>query len=76
MKNESQKQWAINQLRTYGAVSRNEALRNYISRLGAIMNDLLKEGWHWRGEYVQTSYGRDYQYTLLKEPVKEPQKLW
>lgn len=77
MKNESQKQWAISQLKTYGSVSRNEALKNYISRLGAIMNDLLKEGWHWRGEYVKTAYGKDYQYILVKlPPKKEAPKLW
>ena len=44
MANLTQKQWVLNRLETNGYITRNECLRNYISRLGAIIADLKKDG--------------------------------
>jgi len=64
----SQEQQVINQLRTYGEVSRNWCLQNYISRLGAIISKLQADGWTFYAHYEKTQYGRDYIYELMKQP--------
>jgi hypothetical protein len=49
-----------------GQISRNEALRNFVSRLGALINKINKEpDWEIQGYYKE----RDYIYKLLKAPV-------
>lgn len=67
----SQLDWVISQLKTNGKISRNEALRNYISRLGAIIWSLNKSGWEIEGrnERTQNGYGKglDYFYYLKKQ---------
>jgi hypothetical protein len=63
---QTQSDWTINQLETYGFVTRNTALKNYISRLGAIICDLKKADWKIKGEYVKTPNGKDYKYTVIK----------
>lgn len=60
----TQKKWVENQLKMFGRVGRNEALRNFITRLGAIVNLLKREGWEVEGGYEKTEYGRDYVYYL------------
>ena len=47
-----------------GKVSRNWALGEYISRLGAIINKLKKEGIKTDGRFVNTEFGKDYVYFL------------
>ena len=69
MKN-TQEQWVKNQLRQYGEVSRNGALQNYISRLGAIVCNLNKIGWNITGDYKKTEKGKDFIYTLVSAPQK------
>lgn len=54
--NLTQKQRVEKRLREMKVIYRNECLRNYISRLGAIINQLKNEGWEfeaerWRGDY-------------------------
>jgi len=63
MLKETQKNWAINQLETKGFISRNEALRNYITRLGARVCDLNSEGYNLIGEYKEINGGKDFVYT-------------
>ena len=58
-KKENQEKKVIEQLETNGMVSRNWALKNYISRLGAIMCD-LKE-WY---EFDTKHKDGDYLYIL------------
>ena len=65
--------WTIKQLLENGKVSRNDALKNFISRLGAIICDLNQSGWKIEGKNEKTPYGTDYVYRLL--PVKQPLKL-
>ena len=43
MLNQTQKQFVIEQLREKGSVTRNECLRNYISRLGAIIYNAVED---------------------------------
>ena len=66
MKNKTQKERVIGQLLKVGHISRNACLRNYISRLGAIICDLTKEGW---GFDAKNGDG-DYVYYLVKTPYK------
>lgn len=65
---ESQKQFVIRKLREDGYISRNDCLRNYITRLGARCNDLQREGWKLEGEFIKTEHGKDYVYRLIKAP--------
>jgi len=56
----SQKQWVIDQLQTYGEVTRNQALQHFISRLGAIVLVLKNEGY----DLIAEQRGSDYVYKL------------
>lgn len=58
----NQKRWIINKLNSEGRVSRNEALDNYITRLGAYVHELKNEGWVLEGRWEKTAYGKDYVY--------------
>lgn len=68
----AQKKVVIDVLLKYGVVSRNWALNNYISRLSAIVYDLIhKYGWEFETEKVETikpngENGWDYVYKLKK----------
>ena len=64
----NQREWVMNELEFNGEVSRNTALKNYISRLSAIINCLKKEGYkfeteHRKGDFV---YIREGQLALFK----------
>jgi hypothetical protein len=65
---QSQEEWVIKQLNLNGFISRNFALQNYISRLGAIICNLTKEGWEFEGKYVKSKSGKNFVYYLLKTP--------
>ena len=67
----TQREWAINQLLTTGECSRNGALQNYITRLGAIICDLQKEGWEIHGAFRKEKNGKDYIYTLHTSPYRK-----
>ena len=60
MTNETQKEFVKDVLLSKGYITRNECLRNYISRLGAIIHTLKSEGWDFKGEYVKTKNGNIY----------------
>jgi len=65
----SQKQKVVEQLEEFGYVSRNWALSQYCSRLGAIICDLKKEGY----VFDSKNEGGDYRY-YLKEIGKASEK--
>lgn len=68
----TQTAWVKRQLLDNGEITRNQALQNYISRLGAIICDLNQEpGWEVSGEYRKTKNGRDYVYKLIRCPLKK-----
>jgi len=52
-----------------GYISRNYCLQNYISRLGARIQDLKKEGWDFRTEIVKTAQGSDFRYYVVKPSI-------
>lgn len=64
MKN--QKEWVKKQLEEKGFITRNECLKNYLSRLGAIILKLKKEGYDFTAEYQKTPNGKDYVYFLTR----------
>lgn len=71
MKSNSQKLKVINQLKEFGSVSRNWALSNFISRLGAIICDLTKDGYKFDTKYQTINGGKDYVYTVIEKPEEE-----
>jgi hypothetical protein len=66
----TQKQWVENQLIKNGKITRNECLRNYISRLGAIISMLKDDGYKFEIGYVEVETpfgkGKDYEYRIVK----------
>ncbi len=65
MKNKlSQKQVVLKELRTNGSISRNQCLRMFISRLGAIICSLRAEGMDIEARWKDG----DYVYTLKDKP--------
>lgn len=72
MKN--QEAWVVRTLLKNGEISRNEALRNFVSRLSGIILNLKKDGWTIESGYRKTPSGKDYVYSLPKG-VEQPLKL-
>lgn len=70
MLNMTQKQWVENKLIKNGKITRNECLRNYISRLGAIISMLKDDGYKFETGYVEVETpfgkGKDYEYRIIK----------
>jgi hypothetical protein len=70
----TQTKWVAQQLRANGSITRNECLREYISRLASIINRLENDGWIIRGEYVPVitkfGKGKDYKYTAFNIPAE------
>jgi len=64
---QTQLEFIKQRLNENGKISRNECLQNYISRLGARIADLRKEGWNIEGEFEKTDYGKDYVYRKVEE---------
>jgi hypothetical protein len=62
----SQRKWVEEQLKENGEITRNQCLKNYISRLGAIICDMKADGW----KIEPTRRGSDYVYTLVDTPKK------
>ena len=70
----SQTTTIINELNLKGKVYRNWALSEYISRLGAIILNLKKQGW----EFTAKNEGKDYVYIVEKRPQEahtEPKQV-
>ena len=54
-----------------GFVTRNECLRVRITRLGAIICDLQKQGYDFFAHFEKTEHGKDYIYELRDKPKKK-----
>lgn len=67
MKNKSQKERVIKKLLADGEITRNQCLKNYISRLGAIICTLKSEGWDFETKNVKG----DYVYKVTVCPFKK-----
>lgn len=66
MTNKTQKSWVKGILLKEGSISRNFALKNYVSRLGAIICLLKKEGLEIEGK----NHEGDYVYSLMNHPPR------
>lgn len=70
MKEITQKEWVRHRLVKYGYITRNECLREYISRLSSIIHQLKADGMKIKGESFEsfTRWGecKDYRYILEK----------
>jgi len=76
MRGDKQK-WIVRQLMEHGRVSRNQAIREkYITRLGAVINQLNKGKWKIEGHYEENEYGgRDYIYVVKEGPRRIQHKV-
>lgn len=67
---QTQKQWVKSQIKSNGFITRNQYLRNFISRLGAIIFELKAEGMEFETGYIETDTkygkGKDFKYTLKR----------
>jgi len=76
---QSQLEFIVNCLKSTGEVSRNLCLLNYITRLGARIDDLKKAGWIFVTETRPTmkpdgSNGKDFVYIATYIPSETAQK--
>lgn len=66
----TQLQWVKDRLKANGYITRNECLRVYISRLGALIATLKEEGYEFDAGYIKVAtpfgVGKDYKYTLRR----------
>lgn len=73
MLNLTQKEWVENLLIENGKITRNTCLKNYISRLGAIVAMLKDDGYEFETQYVevktQFGTGKDYEYKVVNYPL-------
>ena len=63
--------WVVKILNQYGSISRNYAIQNYCSRLGAVIEKLNKSGWKIEGHYEKNGMGKDYIYSVTKSPYQK-----
>lgn len=68
-----QKDWIKTQLRTHGYITRNQCLKNYISRLAMHIDQLKKMGWEFETKRIKVTTpmgwtGSDFRYTLVNDP--------
>ena len=74
----TQERWVKEQLRTFGRVSRNDALARHLTRLGAIIHTIRKSPeWEIKGRWTEGQ--KDYIYEVIKKPyipklVYDPEK--
>lgn len=62
------KEWVKDQLEREGRISRNQALRNFVSRLASRIADLRQEGWEFD---IKREEG-DYVYVVKERPSPKP----
>lgn len=66
------KEWVKEVLEKDGKISRNQALRNFVTRLASRIADLKGEGWVF-AEPVRE--GGDYVYVVKERPAPKPLSL-
>jgi hypothetical protein len=72
----TQRDKVVDQLRAFKKVSRNWCLQHYISRLGAIIEELNRHGWKIEGKYEKSHIGSDFVYRVIERPNNpEPIKV-
>jgi len=69
-----QREFILSRLKENGEVTRNECLRNYISRLASRIHELREEGFEFETFYRPVldddgnKIGQDYVYKVIKTP--------
>ena len=67
---QTQNNWIKEQIKSNGFITRNQCLRNFISRLGAIIFELKEAGMEFETGYIETDIkygkGKDFKYTLKR----------
>lgn len=63
----TQEERVIGKLLRDGQITRNECLKNYISRLGAIICNLKKDGWDFETKHIKG----DYAYIVKVCPLRK-----
>ena len=75
----TQKQWVANILITDGKITRNKCLVNYVSRLGAIIAMLKKDGYEFETQYIEVKTpfgtGKDYEYKVVTYPADVQEQI-
>lgn len=66
------KEWVKDQLEAQGKISRNQALRNFVTRLASRIADLRQEGWEFD---IKREEG-DYVYYVREKPAPKPLELF
>jgi hypothetical protein len=66
MRQAHQREWITRKLFENGKISRNEALKNRITRLAAYINDLKRADFDISAEWDRTGRTKDYVYRLHK----------
>ncbi len=64
----TQSERVVSKLLRDGYITRNECLRVFITRLGAIICDLQSLGWEFEAKYDDK---KDYVYKWTKTPIKK-----
>jgi biotin-(acetyl-CoA carboxylase) ligase len=64
MKEAKQKKFVLTKLKEQGFITRNQCLENYLSRLGAYMNEFKRQGLKFEAKYIKRGEGKDYIYIL------------
>ena len=65
----TQREWVIMKLKKDGFITRNECLKNLISRLSDIIFRFKGEGWVFDSCFIPSKNGgKDYKYTVKKIP--------
>ena len=77
---QTQREFVIAELESVGEISRNYCLQRYITRLGAIICNLKKEGYDFitfTRENIKPdgSKGKDYVYQVIKKPFSEEERF-
>ena len=78
---ETQEEFVLRVLKAQGFITRNFCLQRYISRLGAYICQLKKQGYVIGGYHHKTQNGTDYRYDLIgdnhdKEKCHNQQGDW
>lgn len=72
----TQKEFVIDCLLKHGVISRNYCLKNYISRLSAIILDLQHEGWTFitftgKQKGFAERHHKNYYYQVISKPERK-----
>jgi hypothetical protein len=71
MPKKTQRERVVDRIREHGSIDNFWAFHNYILRLGAIIFELRKEGWEFKGEFGTGPDKKNFIYTPIQRPDGE-----